>query len=148
MCKQNYFDIKAGVLQGDTLAPYLFIICLDNEHGTLIDLMKDNGFKQAKERSRRYPAQTITDTDYSDDIALLANTPVHAETLLHSLDRAGAGVVLHVNADKTEYKCFNLSGDISTLNETRGQVHQPRKQCLINRERYQQATSKVMDCYR
>ena len=25
----DYFDIVAGVLQGDTLATYLFIICLD-----------------------------------------------------------------------------------------------------------------------
>ena len=29
-------------------------------------------FKLAKERSRRYPAQTITDADYADDKALLA----------------------------------------------------------------------------
>ena len=25
----NFFDIVAGVLQGDTLASYLFMICLD-----------------------------------------------------------------------------------------------------------------------
>ncbi len=41
---------------------------------TSIDIIKDNGFKLAKERSRRHPAQTFTDADYADDIALLANT--------------------------------------------------------------------------
>ena len=25
----DFFDIVAGVLQGDTLAPFLFILCLD-----------------------------------------------------------------------------------------------------------------------
>ena len=49
------------------------------------DLMKENGLKLAKERSRRYPAQTITDVDYTDDIAFLANTPAQAKSLLHSL---------------------------------------------------------------
>ena len=37
--------------------------------------MKENGFKLTKERSRRYPAQTIMDVDNANDIALLANTP-------------------------------------------------------------------------
>ena len=69
-------------------------------------------------RSRRYPAKTITDADYADDIALLANTPKQAETLLHSLERAAAGTGLHVNAHKIEYMCFNQTGDISTLDGT------------------------------
>ena len=56
------------------------------------------------------------DVDYTDDIALLANTPAEAESLLHSLERAAGGIVLHVNADKTDFMCFNQSGDISTLN--------------------------------
>ena len=112
----DYFDIIAGVLQGYTLAPYLFIICLDYVLRTSIDKIKENNFKQTKEKSRRYPAKTITDTDYADDIALLANTPAQTETLLHSLDQAAAGIGLHVNAHKTEYMCFNQTGDISTLN--------------------------------
>ena len=91
----EYFDI---VLQGDTLGPYLFIICLDYVLRTSIDKMKENGSKLTKERSRSYPAQTITDTDYADDIVLMANTPTQAETLLHSLERAAAGIGLHVNA--------------------------------------------------
>ena len=78
--------------------------------------MKDNGFKLAKEKSRRYPTQTITDADYADDLALLANTPTQAETLLHSLERASAGIGLHFSADKTEYMSCNQTGDISTLN--------------------------------
>ena len=56
----NYFDIVTGVLQGDTLAPYLFILCLDNVLRTSIDKIKENGFKLTKERSRRYPAKIIT----------------------------------------------------------------------------------------
>ena len=74
--------------------------------------MKDNGCNLAKERSRKYPAQTITDADYADDIALLANTPAQAETRLHSLGRAAASIGLYVNADKTEYMCFNQRSDI------------------------------------
>ena len=38
-----------------------------------------------KARSRQYTAETITDEDYQDDLALLVNTPTQAESLLHSL---------------------------------------------------------------
>ena len=69
----DYFEIIAGVLQGDTLAPYLFFICLDYVLRTSNDKIKENGFKPTKERSRRYPAKIITDTDYADDIALPVN---------------------------------------------------------------------------
>ena len=81
-----------------------------------IDKMKENSFKLTRERSRRYHAQTITDADYVDDTTLLANTPIQAETLLHSLEWAAAGIGLYVNSHKMEYMCFNQIGDISTLN--------------------------------
>ena len=114
----EYFDIVAGVLQGDTIAPYLFIICLDYMLRTSIDKIRENGFELTKKRSRRYPAKTITDIDYADNITILVNTPNQAETLLHSLERAAAGIGLDVNAHKTEYLCFNQTGDISTLDGT------------------------------
>ena len=85
---------------------------------TSIDKIRENGFQLTKKRSRRYPAKTITDTDYADDIAILANTPDQAETLLHSLEQAAAGIGLYVNAHKTEYMCYNQTGDISTLDGT------------------------------
>ena len=50
----DYFDIVTGVLQGDKLAPYLFIICLEYVLRTSIDKMLGNIFKLAKERSRSY----------------------------------------------------------------------------------------------
>ena len=111
----EYFEIVAEVLQGDTLAPYLFIICLDYVLRASIDKIRENGFELTKKRSRRYPAKTITD---ADDIAILENTPNQAETLLHSLERAAAGIGPNVNAHKTEYMCYNQTGDISTLDGT------------------------------
>ena len=74
----EYFDIVAGVLQGDTLAPYLFIICLDYVLRTSFDKITENGFELTKKRSRRYPAKTVYDADNADDIAILANTPNQA----------------------------------------------------------------------
>ena len=85
---------------------------------TSIDKIRENGFELTKKRSRRYPAKTITDADYADEMAILANTPNQAETLPHSLERAAAGIGLHVNAHKTEYMCYNHTGDISTLDGT------------------------------
>ena len=69
----DYFDIVADLIPGDILAPYLFIMYQDSVFRTSIYSMNDNGFKVAKERSRRYHAQTITDADYADDIAPKSN---------------------------------------------------------------------------
>ena len=108
----DYFDIVAGVLQGDTLAPYLFIICLDY---MLRTSNERKGFKLANERSRRYSTQMVMNVDYADDLALLANTSTLAKTLLHSHEWAAAGIDIHVYTDKTKYMCFNQRGNISIL---------------------------------
>ena len=86
---------------------------------------------------------SITDSDYTDNIAFLTNTLAQAKTLLHSLEQAASGI--HVNAHKTEYMCFNQRGDISTVNV--GPLKLVDKftylrSSLINRERHQHKTSK------
>ena len=66
----EFFNIIAGVLQGDTLAPYLFIIVLDYVLRNL-DQNKDLSFTRRKQLSRRYPSEMLTDADFADDLALL-----------------------------------------------------------------------------
>ncbi len=44
------------------------------------------GFELKNKTHGRYPAKTITDTDFANDIAILANGPAQAENLLHSLE--------------------------------------------------------------
>ena len=55
----DVFDIVTGVLQGDTLAPHQFIICLDYVLWASIDLLKENGFILKKSKK-----QTILRTNY------------------------------------------------------------------------------------
>ena len=112
----DFFNIAPDVLQGDKLAPYMFIICQDYVLQTLIDLVKENGFTLKKVRNRQYPAQTITDADYADDITLLANTPTQAESLLQSLEQAAGSIGLYVNTNKTLFMCFHQKRDIFTQN--------------------------------
>ena len=71
----DYFDIVAGVLKGDTLASFLFIIRLDYLLRKSIDKIKENSFELTKKRSRRYPAKIITDANYTYDIVILVNAP-------------------------------------------------------------------------
>ena len=96
----DFFDIVTGVLQRDTLVPYLFIIWLDYVLRTSVDLMKENGFTLVKVRNKRYSGRTITDAEYAIEIALLANTPALTESLRQSAKRAEDGIGLHANAAK------------------------------------------------
>ena len=68
-----------------------------------IDLIKENGFtlKKKKAKSRRYPAETATEANYEDDLALLASTLAQVESILHSLWQVAWGIGFYVNANKT-----------------------------------------------
>ena len=63
------FVILAGVMQGDTLAPYLFVIVIDYIMSLVI--AKGNyGFTISPARSRICPAEKITDADFADMMIL------------------------------------------------------------------------------
>ena len=111
----DFFDILAGVLQGDTLAPFLFVVCLDDVLRTSVDKISNFGLTLTKARGCRYPATTITDADYADDLALISDTIAEAEALLHIPERAAGDVGLYVNAGKTELMCFNQEGSMKTV---------------------------------
>ena len=59
----DFFEIQAGVLQGDTLSPYILAIVLDYAMRRAIDGREEElGFKVDRRRSRRHHPVVITDT--------------------------------------------------------------------------------------
>ena len=96
------FLILAGVMQGDTLAPYLFVIAIDYVMTTALR-GKDLGFTVHPRRSRRYPAVKVTDVDFADDLALTTDTAAEAQDLLLSVELAANSIGLHLNESKTKY---------------------------------------------
>ena len=64
------FELLADVLQGDTLAPFLFVIVLDYTMRQAIDGKEEElCFKQDRRRKRRQHPTVITDTDFTDGIS-------------------------------------------------------------------------------
>ena len=55
----EYFDIVAGVLQGDTLAPYLFVICLDYVLRASIDKIREEA-KDTPQKQSLTPTTLMT----------------------------------------------------------------------------------------
>ena len=69
-----------GVLQGDTLAPFLFIIVLDYAMISAIQVREEElGFELEPKKSRRYPATILTDLSYAHDIALVSHDVCQAQ---------------------------------------------------------------------
>ena len=115
----EYFLILAGVLQGDTLAPYIFTIMIDYAMRQAIgnDAL-ELGFKINRKRSRRHNPNVITDLDFADDIALVAEELEQAQDFLHCVQENAAKIGLHLNSDKTEFMTFNEVQDtiLKTVN--------------------------------
>ena len=103
------FNIQTGVLQGDTLAPFLFIIVLDYALRQAIEGKEQElGFTIMPRKSTRHPAKTLTDLDYADDICLLSDNVQQAQALLNRVELECVEVGLRLNAKKTEVMTYNI----------------------------------------
>ena len=99
----EHFKIHAGVMQGDTLAPFLFITVLDHALSKAINGRElELGFTLQKRQSSRNLGKAICDLDFADDIVLLANEIGQAQELLTAVQRECRKVGLELNGKKTE----------------------------------------------
>ena len=109
----DYFQIIAGVLQGDTLAPYLFVIVLDYALRNAIDGREaELGFTLAKRQSSRKPAVCITDLDFADDLVLLSDEIEQARKLLNRVEVECSKVGLMLNVKKTKFMAYNIEEEV------------------------------------
>ena len=69
-------------------------------------------FTLTERRSRRYPAEQLTDIDYADDIAVTSNTLKDANTLLLKIELATKEIGFNINTEKTEYINFNQNNNL------------------------------------
>ena len=93
------FNVTTGVLQGDVLAPFLFIILVDYLLGKASE--PDTGVMTCPRQSSRYPAKILNDLDFADDIALLESSITRAQSQLTRTADAAADLGLVISAPKT-----------------------------------------------
>ena len=102
------FDITTGVLQGDILAPFLFVVLVDYLLKKATSQL-DFGVVTHPRRSRRHPAKSLNDLDFADDITLLESSISRAQAQLTKTAEAAADLGLVISAPKTEYMTVNCN---------------------------------------
>ena len=80
------------------------------------------GFHLVKRKSRRVGPVTITDTDFTDDIALISELMSQAQELLSRVEVEAAKVGLHCNAKKTEAMLYNQDDLDTSLKSITGEL--------------------------
>ena len=96
------FEVTTGVLQGDVLAPFLFVVLVDYLLKKATTQL-DSGAVTHPRRSRRHPAKSLNDLDFADDIALLESSISRAQAQLTKTAEAAADLGL-VTKDRV-YDC-------------------------------------------
>ena len=83
------FDVTTGVLQGDVLAPFLFVVLVDYLLKKATSQL-DSGVVTHPRRSRRHPVKSLNDLDFAYDIALLESSISRAQAQLTQNSRSSS----------------------------------------------------------
>ena len=105
----DYFQIYSGVIQGDTLALYLFVIVLDYAMRQNTPCKEEElVFTLRRRQSRGMLDICLTDFDLADDIALRSDEIKQARELLRNVATECGKVGLGLNEKKTKVMYFNV----------------------------------------
>ena len=74
-----------GDVQGDVLAPFLFVVLVDYLLKKVTSQL-DSGVVTHSLRSRRHPAKSLNDLDFADGIALLESSISRAQAQLTKIE--------------------------------------------------------------
>ena len=102
------FDVTTEVLQGHVLAPFLFVVLVDYLLKKATSQL-GSGVVTHPRRSRRHPAKSFNDLDFTDDIALLESSISRAQAQLTKTAEAAADLGLVISAPKTAYMTVNCN---------------------------------------
>ncbi len=110
---EEAIDVTLGVLQGDTLAPFLFVIVVD----AILCALPHVGLKIGPtELSSEQGAFILNVLGFADDLILLAHTPEHAQLLFRSLQELALACGLRINFGEGKTERFHIStppGEVS-----------------------------------
>jgi hypothetical protein len=95
----DFFKINAGVLQGDTLAPFLFIWVVD---WILRQAIKETGIGYVLKSGSVRTEIKLSELAFADDVVLVTNSTEEAQKLLRTIEKYAQQVGLYLNAKKTE----------------------------------------------
>jgi Reverse transcriptase (RNA-dependent DNA polymerase) len=103
----NFIDLTFGVLQGDTSAPYLFVIVVDYVIMRVALADQSLGLKITNKVGTttriKIPTKYITDLDFADDIMLISDDAINSQKQLESVDIMARKVGLKINRANTDF---------------------------------------------